>query len=734
MPLMPSFGSSNGNAVPYMRISDPTKLSGYASLSPLEQNRIRRIDEAQRFYLGQQWNVARESGEPLVTMNYVRKLVDKSVEFLVAKGFTVNVPPPLSQVTLPFLTEVWKKNRQQEFGWKAAQTGAISGDVFVLVTFVEPDAMERRLYPYAKGRIRVQLLASEQVFPTWDPLDHDKLLSVRIDTLYQSEPRAANLPSQDVSSNNGLLTKRFTQIITPEYIVEQLHGQAPVTSRNILGEIPLVHWQNIPMAGEYYGLSDVMDLIDLQREFNEKSTDISDTINYHGNPVTVMTGAKAKQLERGSRQLWSGLPADAKVFNLALNGELVASNEYRRSVKESMLELSDVPESSLGRTQPISNTSAAALNTQFEPIIKKTLKKRATAEPGIERINYFILRIAQVMGQIELPFDICSSCGGKIVEVPVPGRFRQQWVPNLADPVNGGSFVQIPVTKRKCFEVDPQTLEFRDPQDMRLNYVKQYGFGQEVREAPLWRIVREVKLGKPSFWDYAASDLMQQKAFEFATAQTGEQNRQIMANTPALIDQGKGADGQQLDPKEVQGPIPPPIAPVRSAPILPPSFIDVPEEPEEVMVLRRYENPATGEAIGVQESVRLLVPTGCNQPEYLNPFDTEVQFMETLPKDEHLRAQLFGNYLKMGIVDPEWVQDHIPEVADGVDELRQRMRSKMGVGQTQGMPATGPGGTDLTGGGLGDSATGGTGPESPDAAQNQAAATNSVASQTEIKE
>ena len=732
MPLQYGTGPNGGTAVPFMRVSDPMKLSGFASLSPIEQNRLRRIDESQRFYLGQQWSVQREGGEPLVTMNYIRKLVDKSVEFLVAKGFTVNVPSPLAQVSLPFLTEVWKKNRQQEFGWKAAQTGAISGDVFVLVTYLEPDAMEKRLYPYAKGRIKVQLLASEQVFPTWDPLDHDRLLSVRIDTLYQSDPRAASLPGQDISNNNGLLTKRFTQIITPTYIIEQIHGQAPVTRNNILGEIPLVHWQNLPMAGEYYGIADTFDLIDLQREFNEKSTDISDTINYHGNPVTVITGGKAKQLERSSRQLWSGLPSDAKVFNLALGGELQESNNYRESVKDTMFQLSDVPEGSLGTMQPISNTSAAALNTQFEPIIKKTLKKRACAEPGIERINYFILRIGQVMGMIELPFDVCSSCGGRILEVPVPGQLRQQWVPDAMNE-QGGSYVGVPVTKRKCYEVDPQTLEFRDPADMRLNYVKQYGFGQEVRESPFWKIQREIKLGKPSFWDYAAADLMQQKAFEQATAMTGEQNRQILAAAPTMA----GVPGPDGQPTPIQSPLQPPIPPVRQTVILPPSFIDVPEEPEYVVVIKRYENPATGEVIGVQESNRFLVPTGCKRPEYLNPYESEVQYMETLPKDEHLRAQLHGNYLKMGVVDQEWVQDHTPEIADGGDELRRRMRSKMGAGQTQGMPQAGqgPGFSEMAPPDqkpLGDAS--GSGPESPDTAQQASQTANSVASQTEIKE
>lgn len=731
MPLN-GVGPYAGNAVPFQRVSDPTKLSGFASLSPIEQNRLRRIDESQRFYLGQQWAIAREGGEPLVTMNYVRKLVDKSVEFLVAKGFTTNVPRPLVEVTLPFLTEVWKKNHQQVYGWKAGLVGALSGDVFTLITYQEPRPMEKKLYPFAKGKIRIQLLASEQVFCVWDPLDHDVLVSVRIDTLYQTDPRAAQLPDQNTATGNGLLTKRFTQIITADKIVEQVQGHMPEVRPNVLGEIPLVHWQNLPMPGEFYGLSDTQDLIDLQREFNEKSTDISDTINYHGSPVTVITGGKAKQLERGPRQIWSGLPDTAKVFNLSLGGDLRESNAYRESVKQTMLELSDVPEGSLGKMQPISNTSAAALNTQYEPMIKKTLKKRACAEPGIERVNYFVLRIAQVTGMIDLPFDICSECGGRIIEVP-SGQFRQQWVPDSMNP-EGGSFQPVPVMKKKCYEVDPQTLEFKDPNEVRLNYVKKYGFGVEVREAPLWTIQRELKLGAPSFWDYAAVDLIRQKMFENATAQVAEQNRVIQSQVPQA-----GPPGPDGAPTPIQSPLLPPVPPVRATVALPPSFIDVPEEPEMVQVVRKYENPNTGEVIGSTTEERLLVPTGCKRPEYLNPFQTEVQFHDTLPKDEHLRAQLYGNYVKMGVVDQEWVQDHIPEIADGVEDLRKRMKAKstqqgpvMGAPGTPGAP-TGSPGSDLAPQpqqSFGDPS--GSGPQSPDSQQQQAEQVRQVAGQSEV--
>lgn len=676
MPLGPFNGMGGSGAVPFRRIIDPQQLGMFLNLEQAEMVRIQRYAEAQRFYLGNQWNFQREDGEPLVTINYIRKLVDKSIEFLVAKGFTVNTPEALIEVTLPFLTEVWKYNKQQQFAWKAAITGGVTGDVFVLITYEEPSRMQKRISPYSKGKIKIQLLASEQVYPTWDPLDAETLVAVRIETIYYGD-RGINELAQDQRDHTGrqLNTKRFTQIITADQIVEQFHGEQPTVRRNILGEIPLVHWQNLPFPREYYGLSDVQDLIALQREFNEKSTDISDIINYQGSPVTVITGAKAKQLERGPKQLWAIPDPAAKVYNLNLETDLKAANDYRNNLKISMHELSDVPEGSLGRMQPISNTSGTALHTQYQPILAKTQKKRAMYEPGIEQINYFVLRIAQTMGLLTLPFDLCSECGGKIVEVET-GKTTKVWVPDPTNP-EGGVFLDKPLTMKRCFEIDKSTLEFKDPYEMRLSFVREYGFGVEVREAPFWVVEREMKSGKPSFWDYAADDLLMEKMYQHGLAQHQEAIRQataVAAQTPTQTPEG-AAGPPGVSPMA----IPPPAAPVRRTQKLPPNFINVPEEPEQVVVVKRYENPATLELVGMETETMFLVPTGCKKPQYLNPFETEVQFHDALPKDEHLRAQLYTIYQKNQWVDPQWVQDQIPEIAEYADELRKRMRASMGT-------------------------------------------------------
>lgn len=674
-----------GSAVPYTRVVEPSSLGMFLNLEQNELLRIQRYNEAWRFYFGKHWEFKRDEGEPLVTFNYIRKIVDKSTEFLVSKGFVTRVEDCLSEVTKPFIDEVWEYNRGQQLIWDMGTNGGVTGDVFVLVTFEEPTVMQKRINPYSEGKIRVNLLGSEQVFPTWDPIDTNKLVSVRIETIYYSE-RGDNIGNESRVNHEGrqLYTKRFTQIITPTKIIEQFHGEQPKVRVNALGEIPLVHIKNFSVPKEYYGLSDTQDLIDVQREINEKSTDISDVINYHAAPVTIIYGAKAKALQKGPNQIWSGLPKDAKVDTLKLEGDLVASTAWVQTVKKTLHELSDVPEGSLGAMQPISNTSGTALNMMFMPLVGKTKRKKDQYEPGIQDINYFILRIGMTQGQINLPFDMCKHCGGRIIEVGT-GETTMVWSAERQ------TYEEVPVMAKRCYHVDKQTLEFTDPMKMRLKWWRQYGFGAEVREMQLKDIHAEITDPKRqrSFWDYTP---LQEQALEAwreqnaALIQSSHDSQVSNATPPATPPNPDGSPGEAQPhiPPASQALIPQAeVAPPKIKPPpalqtmrLPDGEIEVPEEPENVEITMLYRHPETGDVVASRTVTKLLVPTGCERPQYLNPFGSTVEFLDPLPKDEHLQAQLYQVYQQNEWVDAEWVRGKIPEIAPDADELAKRMKNR----------------------------------------------------------
>jgi hypothetical protein len=166
---------------------------------------------------------------------------------------------------------------------------------------------------------------------------------------------------------------------------------------NPYGFIPIIHVKNRPNSASYYGKSDSNDILKVNKVYNELMQQLKAVIDYHVTPTTVITGASAKSLKKGLGQIWSGLPAEANVFNLGLDVDLSATTTFIKDLKVSMHELSDVPENALGKIQAISNTSGTALQITYFPLMQQANMKAITYGDGITKINAMIFKITQKM-------------------------------------------------------------------------------------------------------------------------------------------------------------------------------------------------------------------------------------------------------------------------------------------------------------------------------------------------
>jgi hypothetical protein len=190
-----------------------------------------------------------------------------------------------------------------------------------------------------------------------------------------------------------------------QFINDEMVDEYP----NALGMVPIVHIPNVTITSSPWGQSDIWDIIQLNRELNEKMTEISDIINYHAAPVTIITGAKASQLERGPKKVWAGLPKDAQVFNLESRGEMSGALEYVQMIKRSMHEITGVPETALGQFQPVSNTSGVALAIQYQPLMNRYQMKKTHFTNGLEKLNEIIIRTAAIFEPQLLVYDPMQS-------------------------------------------------------------------------------------------------------------------------------------------------------------------------------------------------------------------------------------------------------------------------------------------------------------------------------------
>lgn len=300
-------------------------------------------------------------------------------------------PKETEHIVPSLLERVWEQDNQKEtLLWEIGNQGSVSGDMFVKVAYEEPwmsgvdenqvpiPGVLQRFYP---GRVRIVPLNSSYCFPEWHP--HDKTRLLRFKQKYRFWGTTQEGTRQVFT---------YTELLTEGYIEEYINDQLVDARPNPLGTIPVAHAPNIMVSGSPWGLSDISDITILNREYNEKATDVSDIVNYHAAPVTIMTGAKSSQLERGAKKVWGGLPKDAQVFNLELaGGGVEAGLSYMEMLKKAMHELTGVPEGALGDVQPISNTSGVALAIQYQPMMQRYNHKKMTVGSLLERINELAL-------------------------------------------------------------------------------------------------------------------------------------------------------------------------------------------------------------------------------------------------------------------------------------------------------------------------------------------------------
>jgi hypothetical protein len=344
--------------------------------------RLNRYANNWAWFLGHHWAYRREIGEPQLVFNWVRAFSDFLVNFSFGKGIYFSSPEATRAIVPYLLKEVWEvHNNKHAVLNEIGQQGSVSGDVFAKIAY-EPPYMDSAQVPH-EGRIRILPLNPAFCFPEWHP--HDRSRMIRFKLKYKFWGTA-------VDGTRMVMT--YVELITEDTIEEYINDEMIDRRPNLLGEIPIVYTQNYAVSSSPWGLSDIQELIPLNREYNEKATEISDIINYHVAPVTVITGAKASNLEKGPRKIWAIGSEKAKVQNLELETNFTGPLGYMELLKQAMHEMTGVPATALGTLQPISNTSGVALALQYQPLMLKHERKKSQYIPFFQRVNELIIKTA----------------------------------------------------------------------------------------------------------------------------------------------------------------------------------------------------------------------------------------------------------------------------------------------------------------------------------------------------
>lgn len=380
-------------------LSEATNVLRSFVLQNIVQDNQWEIDRITKYYLYWKFYEGmhyKDFNDGLLSFNYIRAFIDKVNMFLlgdeaftfhVKSFYTTQIDTEVEKLAEELMMYHWGKSHKLQLAYEILQMGGITGDVWLGVEWM-PDETDRYC--------RVSVFDSRQCFVTFVNGDYSNVESFMV-----------RQPLDQNGSNSQTKYRLFVQRWTNKKVETWYQKDVSIEEnkvakydhhiyKNKYGFIPMVHIKNRPNSAGYYGKSDANDILKINKVYNEIMQQLKAVIDYHVTPTTVITGASAKSLKKGLGQIWSGLPAEANVFNLGLDVDLSATVNFAKDLKTAMHELSDVPENALGKIQAISNTSAAALQITYHPLIQQANIKAMTYGEGISELNSMILRILDI--------------------------------------------------------------------------------------------------------------------------------------------------------------------------------------------------------------------------------------------------------------------------------------------------------------------------------------------------
>ena len=100
---------------------------------------------------------------------------------------------------------------------------------------------------------------------------------------------------------------------------------------------PIIEGQNLPHARDFWGMSDLKDVVGLNDEVNFLMSNVNRIVRYHSHPRTIGIGVEADQIQETSvESFWTvpTTPDQAKIYNLEMDSDLSAVYGFFNIIRE----------------------------------------------------------------------------------------------------------------------------------------------------------------------------------------------------------------------------------------------------------------------------------------------------------------------------------------------------------------------------------------------------------------
>lgn len=348
------------------------------------RERLANYKQYVNFYNGKHYIQEWDDGEKKPVFNFSQMVVDKSVDFFVAKGFDIRAVEGNELVAKAF-DIVWESNDKDNTFRKLSLMASITGDAFLYLTLNTKDEAGADL-PKAKWSIALTPIDPFFVFPVFS-----KTCAGELDAVLMQYPMG--------TTETGAVTFKSVYISKTKYMV--FEGDNKIADEpNAFGMVPVVHFPNYHDPLKAWGQSDLAAVVPMNEEYNIIAASVRKIIKYHAEPTTIIFGARASKLEKGAKKVWSGLPTDARVENLAFSSDLGATYKYLELLEQNIFKSGSIPSAlfQVHGTPAVSNTSGLAIRMLYQPLVDKASRKKEAFCMAFRRVNDLMAKAFELMG------------------------------------------------------------------------------------------------------------------------------------------------------------------------------------------------------------------------------------------------------------------------------------------------------------------------------------------------
>ncbi len=355
-------------------------------LAQRDADRLRGYREMLDFYHGKHWLGRERYGEKRLTFNYAKVFIDKVSSYMMSGiGYAVDPLDGSDEAreratrAEAALHRAYDQNNLEQLDFETEIDCAILGD-----------ACYKVIWDGEAKRVRVTAPDVQGIFAWW--LGDDTSHLYKVASKYSLTADEAEILYQFKTDKKAIsVIELWTDEAFELYLDDALHER----KANPYGFIPFIIYPNLREPKKFWGVSDLVHIVEPQRELNRAISQLSHILELSGNPIAVLENIEeSEDIAVKPGAVWN-IPEDAKAYLLDLlqGGGVGLHMDYVSLLYRILHDISEAPRAAFGGTER--DLSGVALQIELQPLLQKVRRKRLIRTAVYNRRNEMVLKLLE---------------------------------------------------------------------------------------------------------------------------------------------------------------------------------------------------------------------------------------------------------------------------------------------------------------------------------------------------